>query len=104
MVQPGRFAGRQLSMGTGTESPLQQGFEMVRAIILEEELFAVENNLLTPTFKLKRPKLKVQISNCAHTCHLLLCAPLKMAMSCLSHLCLPCRRSTCRHLTIYIQA
>ena len=57
-------------MGTGTESPLQQGFEMVRAIILEEELFAVENNLLTPTFKLKRPKLKVRIGNCAHTCHL----------------------------------
>ena len=54
-----------------------QGFEMVRAIILEEELFAVENNLLTPTFKLKRPKLKVRNSNCADTCHLPMRAPLE---------------------------
>lgn len=31
-----------------------QGFEMVRGLILDHELFSVENDLLTPTFKVKR--------------------------------------------------
>lgn len=35
-----------------------KGFEMVRAVYLEHELFSVENDLLTPTFKLKRPQLQ----------------------------------------------
>jgi len=31
-----------------------QGFEMVKAIYLHHDLFSVQNNILTPTFKLKR--------------------------------------------------
>lgn len=45
----------------GTPSPLApQGFEMVRAIYIESpsHLFSVENDLLTPTFKLKRAPLQ----------------------------------------------
>lgn len=34
-----------------------QGFEMVRKIHLDAEQFTVEKNLITPTFKLKRPQL-----------------------------------------------
>ena len=42
---------------TGREAGLK-GFEQVRAIALCDELFSVENNLITPTFKLKRPQAK----------------------------------------------
>jgi long-chain acyl-CoA synthetase len=42
---------------TAKEGKLK-GFEMVRAVYLEPELFSVENDLLTPTFKLKRPQLQ----------------------------------------------
>jgi len=42
---------------TGKEAKLL-GFEMVRAICLEPDAFSMENDLLTPTFKLKRPQLK----------------------------------------------
>jgi len=34
-----------------------QGFEQVRKIHLDAEQFSVEANLITPTFKLKRPQL-----------------------------------------------
>jgi long-chain acyl-CoA synthetase len=34
------------------------GFEVVKAIYLEHSPFSIENDLLTPTFKLKRPQLK----------------------------------------------
>ncbi|EQC24674.1 hypothetical protein SDRG_17433 [Saprolegnia diclina VS20] len=34
------------------------GFECVRAILLHPEPFTVENDLLTPTFKLKRNDVK----------------------------------------------
>jgi len=33
------------------------GFEFVKAIRLSDETFSVDNDLLTPTFKLKRPQL-----------------------------------------------
>lgn len=37
-----------------------QGFEMIRGLILEGEPFSVENDLMTPTFKLKRHQLQVE--------------------------------------------
>ncbi len=37
-----------------------KGFEVVRDIHLEFEPFSVDNDLLTPTFKLKRPQVSLQ--------------------------------------------
>ncbi len=35
-----------------------QGFELVKAVHLEAEPFSVENDLLTPSFKLRRAPLQ----------------------------------------------
>lgn len=35
-----------------------KGFEICKAIVLESKQFNVEDDLLTPTFKLKRPQLQ----------------------------------------------
>jgi len=47
----------EVMTATAKEGKLK-GFELVRAVYLEPEPFAVENELLTPTFKLKRPQLQ----------------------------------------------
>lgn len=42
---------------TGKEAKLK-GFEMVKSLHLVEEHFTVENDLMTPSMKLKRPQLQ----------------------------------------------
>ncbi|CAI5988658.1 unnamed protein product [Closterium sp. NIES-64] len=37
-----------------------KGFEVVRGVTLEAEAFTTDNDLMTPSFKLKRPKLKAK--------------------------------------------
>ena len=37
---------------------LLQGFEMIKSLYLVPDQFTVENGLMTPTFKLKRPPLQ----------------------------------------------
>ena len=44
-------------MKSAGSSAALKGFEVVRDIHLEAELFSVDNDLLTPTFKLKRPQV-----------------------------------------------
>lgn len=44
-----------------------KGFEHVKGILLHDDVFSVENQLLTPTFKLKRHE--VQVSHLIHFLH-----------------------------------
>jgi len=44
---------RRLSKSNGLH-----GFETVKAVYLEPQIFTAESGLITPTFKLKRPQLK----------------------------------------------
>ena len=39
-----------------------QGFELPKAVMLDWELWSVDNGLTTPTFKAKRPQLKEKYS------------------------------------------
>merc|ERR1712100_510904 len=47
---------------TGKEAKIC-GFEFVKAVTLEHEPFSVDNGLLTPTFKARRPDLKKRYQN-----------------------------------------
>ena len=40
-----------------------KGFEVIKKIILFKEGFTIENNLITPTLKLKRHNLKKRFNN-----------------------------------------
>jgi len=35
-----------------------RGFEMIKSVLLDEEAWSVDNDLMTPSFKLKRPQLQ----------------------------------------------
>jgi len=35
-------------------------FEIIKAIYLDHQLWSIDNNILTPTFKLKRPECKTK--------------------------------------------
>lgn len=48
----------QKEMDSKAKEKKLKGFEVVKKIHLEAEQFAVENDLMTPTFKLKRPQLQ----------------------------------------------
>jgi long-chain acyl-CoA synthetase len=50
-------------MNAQAQASKLQGFETVKAIRLYPEVFAVENGLMTPTFKLKRPQLRTHFKN-----------------------------------------
>uniref|UniRef100_A0A7S0UJY6 Long-chain-fatty-acid--CoA ligase n=1 Tax=Polytomella parva TaxID=51329 RepID=A0A7S0UJY6_9CHLO len=44
-------------LSTTARAEKLKGFEVIKAVIVEQEHFSIENNLLTPTFKIKRNEL-----------------------------------------------
>ncbi|XWS57539.1 hypothetical protein CRYUN_Cryun09bG0183200 [Craigia yunnanensis] len=50
-------------MDKGGREALLRGFEFAKAVTLVPEPFTVENGLLTPTFKIKRPQAKAYFAN-----------------------------------------
>jgi len=55
---PKLMAAVQGQMDAQCKAAKLQGFEMVKKIAMEAEVWSVENNMLTPTFKLKRNEAK----------------------------------------------
>merc|ERR1711963_94451 len=45
-------------MAAAAKEAKLHGFEQAKAVFLHDDLLSVENGLLTPTFKLKRPSAK----------------------------------------------
>eukprot|EP01138_Halocafeteria_seosinensis_P003925 gb/GECG01004013.1/.p1 GENE.gb/GECG01004013.1/~~gb/GECG01004013.1/.p1 ORF type:complete len:716 (+),score=77.44 gb/GECG01004013.1/:1-2148(+) len=50
------------TMNQEADASALKGFERVKDVVLEPEMFSVENGMLTPTFKLKRHQLKEKYS------------------------------------------
>lgn len=46
----------------GREDGLK-GFEIIKGVVLFQDGFSVENDLMTPSFKLKRPQLKARFED-----------------------------------------
>ncbi|GLC49640.1 hypothetical protein PLESTB_000270300 [Pleodorina starrii] len=71
------------SMRRAAREAQLRGFEQVRSIHLHPEPFSVENGLLTPTFKLRRPQARARFQ---HLLDALYNQPPSPALSCVCHL------------------
>ena len=57
-------------MRTASADAKLAGFEIAKQIVLDPEMWSVENNLLTPTFKMKRVELKKRLGRMLDACAL----------------------------------